>query len=260
MNPGIARRRKMRSLMVVKFGGSLLKNLKAQDKFLKELAQISQKRKVILVHGGGPEINALLEKFSITSKFVKGLRFTDAKSLSIIEMALNGKVNGILTSGLIKNGANAVGISAKDGKSVICKQIKQLGLVGEPIEANKKLIKNLLNAGFLPVIASIASNALGDVMNVNADTLAAYIATAFKAKTLVFLTDVCGVFDKNMEIIEKIKVKAVNALIKNGTIKNGMIPKIESCINSVKRGVEEVWIADGTSGIKKIKGTVITKN
>jgi acetylglutamate kinase len=249
----------MKSLTVVKFGGSLTKNPKAQAKFLKELAEISRRRKFILVHGGGPEINAMLEKFFVTSKFVNGLRYTDADTLSVVELALSGKVNRILTTELIKNGANAVGISGKDGRSIICKQVKELGFVGDPVKVNKKLIEVLLNAGFLPVVASIAQDAVGNVMNVNADTLASSIASAFKAEKLIFLTDVPGVFNKNKRIIKGIKIKDVDVLIKSEAITGGMIPKIKGCVNSVKKGVKEVWVADGESGIKNIKGTVIKK-
>jgi acetylglutamate kinase len=250
---------KSKSLTVVKFGGSLIKNPQAQSKFLKELARISQRQRIILVHGGGPTINALLEKFAITSKFVNGLRFTDESTLDIVEMALSGKVNRVLTTELIKNGANAVGISGKDGKSVICKRIRELGFVGEPVKVNKKLIDILINSGFLPVIASIASDIKGNVINVNADILASSIAAAFKADRLIFLTDVPGVLDKNKNTIKDIKIKQINALIKDGTITDGMIPKIKSCADSIGKGVREVWIANGVSGIQKIKGTVIKK-
>jgi acetylglutamate kinase len=249
----------MKSLTVLKFGGSLTKNSKVQSKFLKELAEISRSRKIILVHGGGPEINAMLEKFFVTSKFVNGLRYTDADTLSAVELALSGKVNRILTTELIKNGAKAVGISGKDGKSVICKQIKELGFVGDPVKVNKKLIEVLLNAGFLPVVASIAQDAVGNVMNVNADSLASSVASAFKAEKLIFLTNVPGVFNNNKKIIKEIKIKDVDILIKSEAIIGGMIPKIKGCVNSVKKGVKEVWIADGESGIKNIKGTVIKK-
>ncbi|MDR3257020.1 MAG: acetylglutamate kinase [Endomicrobium sp.] len=249
----------MKPLMVVKFGGSLTKNLPAQNKFLKELAKISRRQNIILVHGGSHEINTLLEKFAITSKFVNGLRFTDTDTLNVVEMGLSGKVNRSLTTGLIKNGANAVGISGKDGKSVVCKQIKQLGFVGDPVKVNKKLIDILIKSGFLPVIASIAADVKGNVMNVNADTFAASIAAAFRAQKLVFLTDVAGVLDKDKNTIKEVKTKEINTLIKNQTITGGMIPKIKSCTSAVKKGIKEVWIADGISGIQKIKGTAIKK-
>ncbi|MDR0820074.1 MAG: acetylglutamate kinase [Endomicrobium sp.] len=247
----------MSELMVVKFGGSLTKNPQVQSRFLEELALISKRQNIILVHGGGPEINALLEKFAIPSRFVNGLRFTDADTLGIVEMALSGKVNKVLTTGLIKNGANAVGISGKDGKSVICRQVEHLGFVGEPVKVNRKLIDVLIKAGFLPVIASIAADTEGNIMNVNADTLAASIAAAFKAQKLIFLTDVAGVLDKNNNTIKKIKIKEINSLIEDKTITGGMIPKIKGCAESVKKGVKEVWIAEGINGIQKIRGTVI---
>jgi acetylglutamate kinase len=243
----------------VKFGGSLTKNPQAQAKFLKDLAGVSRRRRFILVHGGGPEINSMLEKFAVESKFVNGLRYTDADALNVVELALSGKVNRILTTELIKNGANAVGISGKDGKSVICKQVKELGFVGEPVKVNRKLIEVLVASGFLPVVASIASDAKGNVMNVNADILAAAIAVVFKAEKLIFLTDVPGVFNKNKKTIKEINIKDVNSLIKDETITSGMIPKVKSCVDSVKKGVKEVWIADGVSGIKNIKGTIIKK-
>ncbi|MDR1401092.1 MAG: acetylglutamate kinase [Endomicrobium sp.] len=248
----------MKPLTVVKFGGSLSSNVKIRDKFLEETAKISRTQNIILVHGGGPEINTLLEKFAIESRFVDGLRFTDAKTLEIVEMALSGKVNRILTTGLIKNGVNAVGISGKDGRSVICKQLKKFGLVGgEPIKIDKKLINTLIKNGFLPVIASIAADVKGNVVNVNADTLAASIAAIFRARRLIFLTDVAGVLDENKTTIKKIKISEIKTLIRNRTIIGGMIPKIKGCADSIKKGVKEVWIADGMNGILDIKGTVI---
>lgn len=247
----------MKNLTVVKFGGSLTANIQARDKFLKETAKISRTQNIILVHGGGPEIDVLLEKFAIKSEFVDGLRFTDAATLDVVEMALSGKVNRILTTSLIKNGANAVGISGKDGRSVICKQLKKFGFVGEPTKIDKKLIDILMKNGFLPVIASIAADVKGNVMNVNADTLAASIAVTFKARRLIFLTDVAGVFDKNKNTIKEIRVKEVRTLIKDQTIVGGMVPKIKGCVNSIKKGVKEVWIADGMSGVQDVKGTVI---
>jgi acetylglutamate kinase len=249
----------MSELTVVKFGGSLIKNPRAQRKLLEELSLISKKQNIILVHGGGSEINVLLEKFAITSKFVNGLRFTDADTLSVVEMVLSGKVNRVLTTGLIKNGVNAVGISGKDGKSVICRQVEHLGFVGEPVKVNRKLIDTLIKSGFLPVIASIAADAEGNTMNVNADTLAVSIASAFKAQKFIVLTDVAGVLDKKNNTIKEIKIKEIDYLIENKSITGGMIPKIRGCAESVKNGVKEVWVAEGISGIQKIRGTAIKK-
>jgi len=249
----------MKKLTVVKFGGSLTKNPAAQSKFLKELAGIFRRQNIILVHGGGPEINAMLDKFGVKSRFVNGLRYTDEAALGVVEMALSGKVNRVLTTGLIKNKANAVGISGKDGASVICRQRKELGFVGEPEKVNKKLIEVLVKAGLLPVIASLAADKSGNVLNVNADSLATAIAVAFKADSLIFLTDTAGVFDKNKKTIKEIKTSNVAGLIKDETITGGMIPKIQGCAKAVSKGVKEVWIADGAAGILNIKGTVIKK-
>ncbi|MDR0485911.1 MAG: acetylglutamate kinase [Elusimicrobiota bacterium] len=244
---------------IIKFGGSLTKNLKAQGKFLKEIAQLSKTQKIILIHGGGPEINYFLEKFEVQSKFVNGLRQTDKDSIGIVELALSGKVNKSLTGQLIKEGAKAVGISGKDGLSVICKRVKSLGLVGEPIRVNQKLIENLMSFGFLPVISPISIDKDGNTLNVNADSFASAIAAAFKAERLVFLTDVSGVLDKNKKLIKQIRLGDIEALIKDGTITGGMLPKIKSCAECIKKGIKEVWIADGISGIKNLKGTAIVK-
>ncbi|MDR0956943.1 MAG: acetylglutamate kinase [Endomicrobium sp.] len=249
----------MKLLTIIKLGGSLVKDLQSQNKLIKELVVLSQKQNIILVHGGGHEINILLKKFKIKNKFINGLRFTDKKTLSIVEMVLSGKVNKILVTELIKNGAQAVGISGKDAKSVICKQIRRFGFVGEPIKINKKLIKILTDNNFLPVIAPMGLDVKNNVMNINADTLAAAIAIAFKANKLIFLTDVLGVFDKNKNMIKNIKVKDMNTLIKNGVITGGMIPKLYSCINAVKKGVKEVWISNKINGMQKSKGTLIKK-
>lgn len=249
----------MKNVVVVKFGGSLTKNKYAQKKFIKELAQISKKEKIILVHGGGPEINNLLEKFNIEPRFVDGLRFTDKQTLEVVEMVLSGKVNKMLTSELIRCGVNAVGISAKDGSIAVCDVIKKLGFVGNPSKINKKLLEVLIGNGFFPVLSSVGTDKKGNAVNVNADTLATNVAVAFKASKLIFLTDVAGVLDKNQKTIKEIKIKFADNLINTGIITGGMIPKINSCKQAVENGVKRVLIVDGIKGIKKLKGTVITK-
>ncbi|MDR3112673.1 MAG: acetylglutamate kinase [Elusimicrobiota bacterium] len=249
----------MNNLSIIKFGGSLIKTPKIQNKFLKELASVSKEAKNILVHGGGSEINFLLDKFQIKSKFLNGLRLTDKQTLEIAELALSGKVNRIIVSNLLKYGANPVGISAKDAKSIICKKIKKLGFVGTPVKTNRKLIETLLNYSFVPVIASIACDKNGNSLNVNADEVANALACAFKAKRLIFLTDVCGVLDKNKKLIEKIEIREIPNLIKNQTITGGMIPKIKSCQHAISKGVKEVWICNGSVSIKNLKGTIIKR-
>jgi len=243
----------MNKITVVKFGGSLTKNHKAQEKFLKELAASSKKEKIILVHGGGPEINMLLDKLNISSKFVNGLRYTCAQALDVVEMALSAKVNKMITAKLLKYGSRACGISGKDGASVICKPVKSLGFVGEPVKVNKSLIEALLKGGFLPVVSSVCVDAKMRGLNVNADSLASALAVAFKANKLIFLTDVAGVLDGAKKTIPQLKLARIDGLIKQGVITGGMIPKVKSCAASVKKGVKEVWVVDG----KNMKGTVI---
>ncbi|MFA6613281.1 MAG: acetylglutamate kinase [Endomicrobiia bacterium] len=249
----------MKNIIVVKFGGSLTKNKDAQKKFIKDLAELSKKEKIILVHGGGPEINNLLLKFNIESKFVDGLRYTNEQTLEVVEMALSGKVNKMLTSELIKCGVNAVGISAKDGSIALCKTIKKLGFVGNPVKINTKLLEILIKNGFFPVLSSVGIDNKAHSVNVNADTLAMDIAIAFKASKLIFLTDVAGVLDGDKKTIKEVKIKNVDGLIKSNIITGGMIPKINSCKHAVEKGVKEVLIIDGILGIKKMKGTIIRK-
>jgi acetylglutamate kinase len=247
----------MRSVSVIKFGGSLTKNKDAQKKFIKELAEISKNNKIILVHGGGPEINNLLSRLNIESKFVNGLRYTDEQTLEAVEMALSGKVNKMLMAELINCGVRAVGISARDGAIAVCDVKQELGFVGEPTKIDISLIETLINGGFFPVISSVGMAKDTHALNINADTLATNIAIAFKADKLIFLTDVAGVLDKDKKTIKEIKVSEVDELIKNEVITGGMIPKINSCKKAVEEGVQEVLIVDGVSGIKNLNGTVI---
>lgn len=247
----------MKKITVVKFGGSLTKNKEAQKKFIKDLAGLSKKENIILIHGGGPEINILLEKLNIESKFVNGLRYTDEKTLEVVEMALSGKVNKMLTAELIKCGVQAVGISAKDGSIAVCQLIKDLGFVGKPVKINKKLLDILMKNGFLPVLSSVGIDKNGNAVNINADLLATAVAVSFKASKLIFLTDVAGVLDADKRTIKEIQIKNTDNLIKTNVITGGMIPKINSCKDAVKKGVKEVFIVDGASGIKKLNGTII---
>lgn len=249
----------MKSVTVVKFGGSLSKNENAKKKFIRDLSVLARKEPVVLVHGGGPEINAWLGRLDIKSTFVEGLRYTDAPTLEIVEMALSGKVNKALAGALNSIGVPAVGISGRDGAMARCSRIKKLGFVGEPESINTKLLSTLMKAGFTVVVSSIGCDAKGQALNMNADSMAMAIACALKARRLILLTDVPGVLDGKKKTIPRIRCKEVNGLLSNGTITGGMIPKIKACAGSVGRGIKEVWIADGASGLTKLKGTVITK-
>jgi acetylglutamate kinase len=247
----------MKSITVVKFGGSLSKNEAARKKFLKDLAALSKKENVVLVHGGGPEINAWLARLGIESKFVGGLRYTDAATLEVVEMVLSGKVNKGFVTDLAKLGVRAVGLSGKDGKTALCSRIKDLGFVGEPKKVDASLVKTLLAAGYVPVLSSIGFDATGQALNINADSLAMGLAIGLKARRLILLTDVPGVLDGDKKTIEKIRTGSIAALLSGGVVTGGMIPKIKACARSITCGVREVWIADGMAGLAKLKGTVI---
>lgn len=249
----------MKPVTVVKFGGSLSKNEKAKDLFLRDLAALAKKESVILVHGGGPEINAWLKRLGIESRFVNGLRYTDGPTLEIVEMALSGKVNKALVAALNKKGVTAAGISGKDGKMAYCRQVRKLGFVGEPVRVDPKVLRALLNGGILPVVSSLGFSDACPTLNVNADSLAMAVAVALKAKRLILLTDVCGVLDGDRKTIPVITPGEVRRLISGGTVTGGMIPKIRACAKSLTCGIKEVWIADGGSGIRNLKGTVIRR-
>jgi len=249
----------MKEITVIKFGGSLAKNESAKKKFLDELAVLSKKLSIVLVHGGGPEINSWLAKLGINSKFVNGLRYTDAQTLEIVEMALSGKLNKYFVGELCKRGVQACGISGRDAGLAPSKQISSLGLVGEPKKINAKIIRLLLKAGYVPVISSIGLTASGGALNLNADTLATAIASELKARRLILLTDVPGVFDAGKKTIPCIRVSQAKKLVSDGVVTGGMIPKLNACVQSVKKGIREVWIADGSKGFKKLEGTVIKR-
>lgn len=247
----------MKQITVIKFGGSLSKNKRAMKRFFGDMAKASKKGGVVLVHGGGPEINLWLERLGIKPKFVGGLRFTDSATLEIVEMALDGRVNRYIVSELTRLGLKAVGISGKDGKIVQCSRIKKLGFVGEPSKVDTGLIKVLLSAGYLPVVSSLGFGAKGETLNVNADSFAMALACNLKAEKLILLTDVPGVLDENKKTIDCIKTCDIEKLLSDNIITGGMIPKIKACSKAIFSGVKEVWIVDGAKGINKLKGTVI---
>ncbi len=249
----------MKQTIVIKFGGSLASNERARNSFLDGLSRLSKKANIVLVHGGGPEINYWLNALNVKSRFVNGLRFTDGSTLEIVEMVLSGKVNKRLVSDLKKKGVNCVGISGKDAGMVVCRQIKKLGFVGEPVRVDTKLLKTLEKGGFLPVVSSLSLDKRGQTLNVNADTLATAIAIGIKADKLILLTDVPGVLDSNKKTIKVIKISGVKELINSGVITGGMIPKIKGCAEAVKKGVKEVLIASGAKGLNNLSGTVIKK-
>jgi acetylglutamate kinase len=209
---------------------------------------------VVLVHGGGPEINAMLEKVGKESRFVNGLRYTDGETMEIVQMVLTGKLNKDIVGLLLQNGGRAVGLSGVDSGLLRAKKIdsngEDLGYVGDVTEVHPEIIQSLLEQGFIPVVSTVALGEQGDMnrYNINADTAAAKIAVALKAEKFVQLTNVPGVLrDVNdpSSLIKRIARDAIPSMIATGVISSGMIPKIECCFEALKGGVPRTHIIDG---------------
>jgi len=238
-------------ILVVKYGGNAmldedLKNMVMRDIVL--LWQIGVK--IVLVHGGGPEINETLDKMGIKSEFVGGLRKTSLEAMDVVQMVLAGKVNKNLVALIEKNGGSAIGLCGIDGKMIEAKPLnEELGYVGEITKINTKPIMDILEAGFIPVISSIGCDNEGNAYNINADTVASRIAGELKATSLISMTDIKGILrDKNDpdSLIPAINVSEAPQLIKEGIIGGGMIPKVACCVEAIRRGVKRVFILDGT--------------
>jgi acetylglutamate kinase len=246
---------KQAAVWVVKFGGSLLSDKKARGRFLKEAARVARKTPLVLVHGGGPEINAALDKMGIVSRWVQGRRVTDAPAMAVVEGVLSGQVNKNLVGELSALGAKAVGLSGRDGGLLKAKPVPRLGRVGEPDRVAPRLLHVLLEKGFLPVLSSVASGGDFGALNVNADEAAAAVAVALRARRLVYLTDVPGVLDADKRTIPVIKTREIGTLIARRVITGGMIPKVRSCQRALRKGVREINIVDGRAGLAALLGT-----
>jgi acetylglutamate kinase len=249
--------KKPNKVWVVKFGGSLLSDQKARQAFLKDAVRLAQKNPLVLVHGGGPEINAALDKNGIVSTWVNGRRVTDDAAMSVVESVLSGQVNKNLVGELNALGAKAVGLSGRDGGLLKAIPVPELGRVGEPAQVNPLLILVLVRAGFLPVLSSVAAGRDFGALNVNADEAASAVAIALKARRLVYLTDVPGVLDAQKKTIPTIRIADIKKLIDTHVITGGMIPKVLSCKNALKKGVAEINIVDGRAGLPKLLGTTL---
>ena len=213
----------------------------------------------VVVHGGGPQIGAMLERLAVKSEFVDGLRITDAETVSIVEMVLSGTINKQIVSAINKAGGTAIGVSGKDGDLIKASKLRRtqrdkdsniekildLGFVGEPREVNPQILTSLEQSGMIPVIAPIGIGAGGETYNVNADTVAGAVAAAIGATRLLLLTDVAGVMDKEGNLLTDLVSPQVRALMADGTISGGMIPKLETCLGALDRGVEATVILDG---------------
>jgi acetylglutamate kinase len=247
----------MKRTTVIKFGGSLLSDKKARTRFLRDVAALARRESVALVHGGGPEISAALERMGVKAKFVRGRRVTDDAAMVVVEGVLSGQVNKTLVGELRSFGRKAVGLSGRDGDLLLARAVPGLGRVGEPAKANPAVVRTLLKAGFLPVISSVASDSMRRAINVNADEAAAAIAAALKADRLVYLTDVPGVLDAAKKTIPVVRCGGIAKLISDEVITGGMIPKVLSCRNAIRRGVREIDIVDGSAGLTAMRGTKI---
>ncbi len=245
--------------VVVKFGGNAMVDQALADAFAQDIAFLKLSGvNPVVVHGGGPQIGSMLKRLDIKSEFVHGLRVTDKPAVEVVEMVLSGAINKGIVSTINQQGGKAVGISGKDANLLIAKRVTEmpdpetneikpvdLGYVGDPVKVNPEIVEVISRSDLIPVIAPVAVSAEGETLNVNADTFASSLAAAMKAKRLLLLTDVAGVLDKDKNLIEDLTVAEARALIRNGTITGGMIPKVEGCIEVVEAGVDAVVIIDG---------------
>ncbi len=245
--------------VVIKFGGHAMGDDELAKAFAQDVVYLKQSGvNPIVVHGGGPQIANMLKKLEIKSEFKHGLRVTDKPTVEVVEMVLAGAINKEIVSAINGQGGKAVGICGKDANLMIAKRITELpdptsnlmqavdiGYVGDPVEVNPHIVDVISKSDLIPVIAPIGISREGETLNINADTFASALAARMKAKRLLLLTDVEGVLDKSMKLIPELTVDEARALIRDGTISGGMIPKIEGCIEVVEAGVEAVVIING---------------
>ncbi|SHO62715.1 N-acetylglutamate kinase [Pseudoxanthobacter soli DSM 19599] len=246
--------------VVVKYGGHAmgshaLSKAFAEDITLLKLSGLNP----VVVHGGGPQIGAMLDRLGIKSEFRDGLRVTDRATVEIVEMVLAGSINKEIVSAINAAGGRAVGLSGKDGRMVTATKVTRttidpnsnieavvdLGFVGEPTTVRREVLDIMARSEIIPVLAPVAPDEKGDTYNINADTFAGAVAGALNARRLLFLTDVPGVLDRDKNLIKELSVADARRLIADGTISGGMIPKVETCIEALERGVEGVVILDG---------------
>lgn len=237
--------------VVIKYGGNAMINKDLQDAVMTDIVLLrSVGVNVVLVHGGGPEINDMLKKIGKESRFVDGLRYTDAETVDIVQMVLAGKVNKRLVQLLESHGGEAVGICGLDGGLIKARKYseKDIGFVGDITEIDTTLIDGLLDRGYIPVVSTVGGGENNEVFNINADIAAAKISASLGAEKLLLMTDVCGLLeDKDDEstLISVVHVSEVPSLKSQGIISGGMIPKIDCCVEAVRRGVKRTHIIDG---------------
>jgi len=237
-------------IVVVKYGGNAMVNEKLKNSVVRDIVLLRLIGvKVVLVHGGGPEITEMLGRIGKETQFVDGLRVTDKETVEITQMVLAGKINKNLVNLIECCGGKAIGLSGIDGHMITAKvKSEKLGFVGDITEINPQTILDVLEKDYIPVVSTIGCDSEGNVYNINADTAAAKIAGALKAESLISLTDTSGILmdkDDPETLIPHITVQETNELIKRGVISDGMIPKVECCTSAIKNGVKKVFIIDG---------------
>jgi acetylglutamate kinase len=245
---------------VVKYGGHAMVDAELKESFARDVCLLRYVGiRVVVVHGGGPQINQTLKRLGIASKFSGGLRITDDETMDVVEMVLGGSINQDIVGNICKFGGRAVGLSGKDDLFMRAQRIEavaakaadgqsvdvDLGRVGEITQVSCGLLEKLVTDGFIPVISPIAVGQNGEALNVNADTAAAAVAAALRAAKFVLMTDVAGVLDSNKQLLATLRASEIERLIAEGTIVDGMIPKVRCALDAVDGGVEKVHIIDG---------------
>jgi len=246
--------------VVIKYGGNAMVDESLRSSFAVDVVLLKQIGvRPVIVHGGGPQIADMLDRLKIKSEFIDGLRVTDAETVEIVEMVLSGAINKQIVSAINTAGGTAIGISGKDGGLIQASKLRRtqrdensniekildLGFVGEPERIEPRILTSLEQSGMIPVIAPIGAGANGETYNINADTVAGAIAAAVGASRLLLLTDVIGVLDKDGGLLSDLTVERVRGLREDGTITGGMIPKLETCVEAVSKGVDAAVILDG---------------
>lgn len=246
--------------IVVKYGGNAMVDEKLKESFALDIILMKYVGlNPVVVHGGGPQIGSLLKKLSIESEFVDGMRVTDRQTMDVVEMVLVGKINKEIVTLINRNGGQAVGLSGKDGQMITARKMKyakergdnqppeiiDIGMVGEIVSINNRILMSLIEGEFIPVIAPVGVGKDGETYNINADMVAGHIAASLKANKLILLTDKEGVLDRSNNLISSIGADEVRGLVDDGIIKGGMLPKINCCIEALNGGVEKAHILDG---------------
>ncbi len=235
--------------IVIKFGGHAMGDDEEMDRFARDIVLMKQVNvNPVLVHGGGPMINQMLDDLGVKSNFINGKRVTDEATMKVVEMVLSGSVNKRIVAAINRRGGKAVGLSGKDANLMVCEKAEgELGLVGEPKQFNPDVLKTFFESDYIPVVAPIGVGENGETFNVNGDTAAGAIAAGLKADRLLLLTDVAGVKNADGEVITALTPKHVEELTRDGVIAGGMIPKTQTALKAIEGGVRAVVILDGTA-------------